>query len=371
MHSLEKRATFSLATLFSLRMLGLFMIMPVFTPFAETLPGATPFLIGLALGIYGLSQALFQLPFGALSDHFPRKNIIALGFLIFIIGSIIAALSTTLTGIIVGRALQGIGAVGSTIIALLSDLTRPEKRPTAMAIIGIIIGLAFFMALLLGPLLANFIGVYGIFWLSAGLGFLAIILNYFWVPSSPELLIPKPTTPFLKNFKLLLAQPKLLELDLGIFLLHAILTATFVVIPLFVHSPWIYVCALLPSVLFTFKFLHYIRSATVGLMLAELLLWQFHTNAYLLTAGLFIFFTAFNILEANLPSLVSRTAPIELKGTAIGIYSSCQFLGIFVGGILGGLIYGHFSAPSVLLMCAILGLAWIAKSHNLVKNVIS
>ena len=336
MDSLEKRATFSLATLFSLRMLGLFMVLPVFTPFAKTLPGATPFLIGFALGIYGLTQALFQLPFGALSDHFPRKNIIVLGFVIFIIGSITAAMSHNIVGIIIGRALQGMGAVGSTIIALLSDLTRTEKRPKAMAIIGMIIGSAFFMALLLGPFLDHFMGVPGIFWLSAGLGFLAILLNYVWVPTPIHNFILKPTAPFLKNIKLLLHQPKLLELDLGIFLLHALLTATFVIVPLYVHSLWIYAPALLLSVFFTFKFMTFIRTAIIGLVIAELILWQFHANQALLILGLFIFFTAFNILEANLPSLVSRTAPPELKGTAIGLYSSCQYLGIFAGGIVGG-----------------------------------
>jgi predicted MFS family arabinose efflux permease len=138
---------------------------------------------------------------------------------------------------------------------------------------------------------------------------------------------------------------------------------------LYVHSPWIYAPALLLSVFFTFKFMHYIRTAVFGLIIAELVLWAFHTNSYLLIFGLFLFFTAFNILEANLPSLVSRTAPPELKGTAIGLYSTCQYLGIFTGGILGGFVYGHFSASSVLLLCTFLGLLWIAKSRNLVKNV--
>jgi MFS family permease len=366
MHSLEKRATFSLATLFSLRMLGLFMILPAF---AQTLPGSSPFLIGLALGIYGLTQALFQLPFGMLSDYYSRKNVIFLGFSIFIVGSIIAALSHSLTGIIIGRALQGMGAVGSTIIALLSDLTRPEKRAKSMAIIGMIIGFAFFMALLLGPILNHFISIRGIFWLSAGLGCLAILLNYLWVPTPTHEINTKPPKHFIKNIKLLLTHPTLVELDIGIFLLHAILTATFVVVPLYVHSPWIYAPALLLSVFFTFKFMHYIRTAVFGLIIAELVLWAFHTNSYLLIFGLFLFFTAFNILEANLPSLVSRTAPPELKGTAIGLYSTCQYLGIFTGGILGGFVYGHFSASSVLLLCTFLGLLWIAKSRNLVKNV--
>lgn len=369
MQAIEKHATFSLAVLFSLRMLGLFMILPVFTPYAQTLPGTTPFLIGLALGIYGLTQALFQLPFGALSDYFPRKKIITIGFVIFILGSIIAAASQNIWGIITGRALQGMGAVGSTIIALLSDLTRPEKRPKAMAILGILIGFAFFVSLVLGPVLNHFIGVSGIFWLSAGLGFLAILLIYIWVPApAEEIIIPKPTQNVIQNIKLLLKHPQLLALDWGIFLLHTILTASFVVIPLYIKNPLIYIPSLLLSAVFTFKLLDNTRTAVIGLIFAELLLWLFHSNTVLLIAGLFIFFTSFNILEANLPSLVSRRAPIELKGTAIGLYSTCQFLGMFVGGLLGGFIYGHFSAPSVLLFCAFLGLIWIAKSRNLVKN---
>lgn len=338
MLSLEKRATFSLATLFSLRMLGLFMILPVFTPFAKNLPGTTPFLIGLALGIYGLTQAIFQLPFGALSDHFPRKNIIAIGFIIFIIGSITAALSHTIMGIIIGRALQGAGAVGSTIIALLSDLTRPEQRSKSMAITGMIIGFAFFMALLIGPFLNTIIGILGIFWLSAGLGCIALLLIYFWVPTPDHAVKIKPSEPFLKNLKKLLKHPELLSLDLGIFLLHAVLMATFAVIPLYVHASWNYAVPLILSVFFTFKFMKYIRTAIIGLIIAELILWQFHMNQALLLLGLFLFFTAFNILEANLPSLVSRIAPPNLKGTAIGVYSTCQYLGIFVGGLLGGFI---------------------------------
>ena len=338
MLSIEKRATFSLATLFGLRMLGLFIVLPVFTPFAQTLSDATPFLIGLSLGIYGLTQAAFQLPLGALSDHIPRKNVIALGFSIFILGSIVAAISDNIFMLMVGRALQGAGAVGSTIIALLSDFTRVEKRSKSMAIVGIIIGMTFFMSLLIGPFLDHFIGVHGIFWLSALLGLIAILLNYYWVPVPAHTHLHESTKNFTKHLKLLLREPALLKLDLGIFLLHAVLTATFVIMPLYVHQLWIYAPALFASVLLTFKFMKYIRTAIFILITAVLSLWQFHENIYLLTTGLFLFFTGFNILEANLPSLVSQTAPPRLKGTAIGVYSTCQYLGIFAGGIVGGLL---------------------------------
>ncbi|MDX2164372.1 MAG: MFS transporter [Gammaproteobacteria bacterium] len=335
---IEKRATLSLATLFSLRMLGLFIVLPVFTPYAKTLSDATPFLMGLALGIYGLTQAAFQLPLGALSDYYPRKNIIALGFFIFILGSVVAAISDNIFMLMVGRALQGSGAVGSTIMALLSDFTRAEKRSKSMAIVGMIIGMTFFMSLLIGPFLNHFIGVHGIFWLSALLGLIAILLNYYWVPIPKHTHLDESTKNFTKNLKSLLREPELLKLDLGIFLLHAVLTATFVIMPLYVHKPWVYAPALILSVLFTFKFMKCIRAAVAGLVLSLLCLWQFHENIYLLMTGLCLFFTGFNILEANLPSLVSQTAPSRLKGTAIGVYSTCQYLGIFAGGIVGGLL---------------------------------
>lgn len=338
MLSIEKRATVSLATLFSLRMLGLFIVLPVFTLFAQTLTHNTPFLIGLALGIYGLTQAACQLPLGALSDYFPRKNVIAFGFAIFILGSILAALSHNIMMLMLGRALQGAGAVGSTIIALLADLTRPEKRSKSMAIVGMIIGLTFFVSLLVGPFLNHLIGVPGIFWLSAILGFVAILLNYFWVPLPKQFHAHEPSAHFFKNLKRLLGQPALLKLDVGIFFLHALLTATFAVIPLYIHAPWLYAPALIISVVFTFKFMKFIRTAIIMLMLSILSLWQFHDSHLALIVGLSLFFTGFNILEANLPSLVSQTAPHHLKGTAIGVYSTCQYLGIFAGGIIGGLI---------------------------------
>ena len=371
MNTLEKHATLSLAGLFSLRMLGLFMILPVFTPYAKTLPGSTPFLIGFALGIYGLTQALFQLPFGALSDHYPRKKIIMLGFSIFTLGSIIAALSHTLWGVIIGRALQGMGAVGSVIIALLADLTRPEKRSKAMAIIGMIIGLSFFLALLLGPILEKHIQVSGIFWLTAGMGIIAILATRYLVPA--HIHVPKTlnqTHSFMHNTKILLSHKTLLKFDIGIFILHAILTATFVVMPLYIKNIDIYIPALIIAIILTFliiglaeknKKVHIVyRVAILGLVLSELLLWHYHASSpFLIITSLTLFFTSFNLLEANLPSLISRTAPPDIKGTAIGIYSTFQFLGIFIGGMFGGLIYGHISASAVLLACAILSLIWL------------
>ncbi len=367
----EKRATLSIAMLFSLRMLGLFMILPVFTLYAHHLNHATPFLIGAALGIYGLTQAMFQLPFGFLSDHYSRKKIIALGFGLFILGSFLAASSHSIYGVIAGRALQGAGAVGSTLIALLSDLTRPEKRSKSMAILGIIIGCSFFLSIILGPFLAAHIGVPGIFVLTGILGFLAIILLYTLVPPPPKNTHTKPGN-FKASFKLLSKNRQILSLNIGIFCLHAILTASFVVIPLWVSHWTGYATPMLIAIVLTFGFIGFAEKnkkvfylyfwAIVGLIIAELFLWQYHQKPWMLSLGLTIFFLSFNLLEANLPSLISRIAPPEIKGTTLGIYSTCQFLGIFCGGLLGGMLYQYFAPAIVLLSCGFIGIIWLTLS---------
>jgi len=367
----EKRATLSIAMLFSLRMLGLFMILPVFTLYADHLNHATPFLIGAALGIYGLTQALFQLPFGFLSDHYSRKKIIALGFGIFILGSFLAALSHSIYGVMAGRALQGAGAVGSTLIALLSDLTRPEKRSKSMAILGIMIGCSFFLSIILGPFLASHIGVSGIFILTGILGLFAILLLYTLVPNPPEGTHSKPSN-FKASFILLSKNMQILSLNLGIFCLHAILTASFVVIPLWVSHWTGYVTPMLISIILTFGFIGFAEKnkkvfylyfwAILGLIIAEVFLWQYHQKSWMLSIGLTLFFLSFNLLEANLPSLISRLAPPDIKGTTIGIYSTCQFLGIFCGGLLGGTLYQYFAPAAVLLSCAVLAVLWLSLS---------
>jgi MFS family permease len=377
METLEKRATISLALLFSLRMLGLFMILPVFSPYAHHLSGTTPFLIGVALGIYGLTQGLLQIPFGTLSDYFPRKWIIAFGFGIFLLGSIIAARATSIEGVILGRALQGAGAVGSAIIALLTDLTREENRSKALAVIGIIIGASFFFAMLIGPILNHFIGVSGIFWLTAALALLAIIMVFTVVPTPLHRVTQQSSLPLLQRFRPLLRNPQLISLDIGIFSLHAILMASFVIIPLFLHNllraqhgDWvIYAPTMLLAIVFTFILLawaektHHVKalyfSAIIGLLLSTIWLGFFHQHIWMLINGLIIFFTSFNVLEANLPSLVSRSAPPSLKGTAIGIYSTCQYSGVFMGGLLGGWLYGHTTPATILFACAIIAALWL------------
>lgn len=388
MNNIEQRATFTLASIFSFRMLGLFMILPIFSPYAHTLAGATPVLIGLAIGIYGLMQALFQLPLGALSDYFPRKNVIASGLVLFILGSIIAAYATTINGIIIGRALQGAGAIGSTIMALLADLTRDDQRSKAMAIIGMIIGLSFIVAMLLGPLLNSWIGIVGIFWLTAFLGLIGILFTYFVVPNpSSELKINKHQS-VLPLLKKLLKNSELLRLDIGIFCLHVILTASFVIMPLFIHQllkasekpDWyIYAPVLSIAVLLTLPILGWaekkqymkqlLLSAICFLIIGLLLLWQYTYHLWMFGIGLTLFFTGFNLLEASLPALVSRIAPPSQKGAAIGIYSTCQFFGIFCGGILGGWIYS-INPETVYPACAIIATLWLCYTFRM-KQVLT
>lgn len=382
----ECKAVFSLSTIMSLRMLGLFMVLPLFTLYASHLPGATPFLIGLALGVYGLTQAILQIPFGALSDHFGRKKMITLGLCIFTLGSLIAAMSHSIWSMLLGRALQGAGAVGSTIIALITDLTRPEQRTKAMAISGITIGISFSLAMIIGPIVATWIQVSGIFWLAVLFSVAAIILLFTVVPTPATITWHAETEPKLQQFPALLQQPELNRLNIGIFLLHLIFTASFVVIPINLQTvaglngnqQW---ALYLPTLILAFlisiacimvaekkqQIKHFFIGGILLLIAAEFLLWIFARQLLLSAISLLLFFSAFSLLEAFLPSLVSRTAPHHRKGTALGIYSCSQFLGIFVGGTLGGWLYGTFGPTQVYLFCAILATIWSAIAFNM-KN---
>lgn len=378
----ERRAAVSLASIMSLRMLGLFMILPVFSLYAHGLTHATPALIGLAMGIYGLTQGIFQIPFGVLSDHFGRRKIITIGLFIFTIGCVISALSESISGMIVGRALQGIGAVGSTIIAMLADLTREEQRSKAMAITGMTIGLSFSVAMILGPLFSEWINI---FWLAALFGIAAIILLYIWVPTPPPAITHPDVEPQVSQFSSLLKLPELMRLNIGIFTLHVVLTASFVVLPLslknlpgFSGQQWmIYIPTLLVAFLLTIPLIMvaekkrmlkpFFLGGVATLAFAELLLWLFSENLLLSAFSLLLFFTAFSLLEAFLPSLVSRTAPSSRKGTALGIYSCSQFLGIFCGGTLGGWLYGTFGLTYVYLFCMVMISVWFAIAFRMKK----
>ncbi len=379
----EKRATWSLASIYALRMLGLFLIMPVLSLFAEQLEGSTPSLIGMAIGVYGISQAILQIPFGLMSDRFGRKKIIIGGLILFLIGSIVAALSTTIYGVLLGRAIQGSGAIAAPIMALVADLTQEVHRTKAMALIGLSIGVSFGVAITAGPIIAGFIGVHGMFWLIAGLSFIAIFVVRFLVPDPQKSKKHRDAELVPNQFFNILKNTELLRLNYGIFVLHAILTASFVVVPLLMRDAglvpnehWkvylpvfvVSMAAIIPFVIVAEK-KRKMKVVFIGaiatLVLADLGLMQFSSTLIGIIGFLWLFFTGFNLLEATLPSLVSKTAPGDLRGTAMGVYSTSQFLGAGMGGGIGGWCYGQMGASGVFLFCAIVAFTWLLLSLSM------
>ncbi|MFI3196887.1 MAG: MFS transporter, partial [Methylococcaceae bacterium] len=355
----EKRATWSLASIYALRMLGLFLILPVLSLFAEQLDGSTPSLIGMAIGIYGISQAILQIPFGLMSDRFGRKKIIIIGLILFFIGSVVAALSTSIYGVLLGRAIQGSGAIAAPIMALVADLTQEVHRTKAMALIGLSIGVSFGVAITAGPVIAGFIGVHGIFWLIAGLSLVAIWVIRYQVPDPQQSKVHRDAELVPGQFLNILKNHDLLRLNYGIFILHAILTASFVVVPLLMSDT-----GLLPAEHWK-VYLPVFVGAIAALVLADLGLMQFHASLPAIIGFLWLFFTGFNLLEATLPSLISKTAPGDLRGTAMGVYSTCQFLGAGIGGGVGGWCYGAYGATGVFLFCAAAALSWLILSISM------
>jgi MFS family permease len=376
MTPLERRATLGLSLIFALRMLGLFMILPVFALYADGLDGITPQNLGLALGIYGLTQALLQLPFGLASDRLGRKPVIVAGLLIFAAGSLLAAQSQDIHWVIAGRALQGAGAIGAVINALLADLTREQVRTTAMAILGISIGGCFLLAMVLGPVLNAWISVPGIFWLTAAMGLVGIAVLLWWVPVAPPVTLSDEQHSW-RELARVLSSRELLRLDAGIFVLHAILTSLFVAVPLALRDAglggqqhWqVYLPVLLLSIGLLLpllqlserpgKFKPVFLLCVVLLAVSQLGLALGQDQRWLLAAGLLVFFTGFNLLEAMLPSLISRRAPAGHRGAAMGMYSSLQFLGTFCGGVLGGLVLGQLGIAAVFACSAGLALVWL------------
>ncbi len=374
----EKRAGSSLAMIYATRMLGLFMILPVFAVYAEDLPGATPLLAGIALGVYGLTQALLQIPFGMLSDRFGRKPVITVGLLIFAAGSLVAAASDSIYGIILGRAMQGSGAIAAALMALAADLSREEHRLKMMSFIGVSIGFAFAIAMVLGPVLNQLVGMSGLFIFTAVMALLAIVILYTRVPAPQHSMFHRDTQVMPTLFRTVLMDGQLLRLDFGIFILHLVLMASFMVIPLMlqeqagfdVSQHWkLYLPVFLLSVLLMVPFI--IRAekkrrmkqvfigAILTLAIAEIGLLIRTDSVFYTGLVLVVFFTAFNLLEASLPSLVAKISPADRKGTAMGVYSSSQFLGAFAGGLMGGYLYQSWGGDSVLVASAFLVVVWL------------
>ena len=388
----ELKAALSLASVFFLRMLPLFMVLPVLSLSENTYMYATPQLLGLALGIYGLTQASLQIPFGMLSDRWGRKPIIVLGLIIFGIGSLIAATTDSVHGLLIGRALQGAGAVAAALMALAADLTRKECRTKAMACIGISIGAAFSIAFILGPILYVYIGIKGLFYLSACLSILAIITLLTIVPT-PTKKVQNANPPNLRDIKSVLVNTSLVKLDISIFSSHLILMANFVAIPITLRdsmqlptiSHWqVYLTAIFASLFIMVPFIMFgerLKKENLFLILSILLIMLspiglalFGLSLNFIIIFLVLFFGAFNYLEALLPSKVSKTTQKNTKGTALGVYSTSQFIGIFIGGLAGGFFYQQFGLISVHLFCLFITFLWLllmlffSKNENLGKN---
>ena len=384
MNALERRSTFALSSIFALRMLGLFMIIPVFAVAGQSYQHATPTLIGLAVGVYGLSQAILQIPFSLWADRYHRKALIIFGLLLFAIGGAVAAMSESIYGVIVGRAIAGAGAVSAVVMALLSDVTREQERSKAMAMMGMSIGVSFMVAFSLGPWLTSKVGISGLFWVTSIMGILAIFMLF---------LVPKTTRhhhqrrqDYLTQLKQVLKMGDLNRLHVSVFALHLLLTAVFIYLPFqlieYADIPLskqglVYLPLLLISLFFAFpsiilaekyrKMRGIFLTAIVAVIAGLIVLSLGYQSKYILLLGLALFFIAFNVMEALLPSWLSKSAPIQSKATAMGVNASSQFFGAFCGGMLGGqllLVHNTTIGWGILAAIAIL---WLLISFGLTQ----
>ncbi|NPA72913.1 MAG: MFS transporter [Gammaproteobacteria bacterium] len=378
MSPIERKATFSIAGIFSTRMLGLFMIFPVFALFAEDeFANVTGMQIGIAMGIYGLTQAFLQIPYGMLSDKYGRKPLIISGMLVFMVGSIVCAMADSIEMMILGRAIQGMGAVAAVLMASVGDLVTEQFRLRAMSIVGMTIGLSFTLSLIAGPVLASWFGVRGIFWAIAGLAIVGMLLVKFAMPEIKAQYFQREAQTDTSQFGEILRNKQLLRLDIGVFVLHAILTAMFIVLPLSLRdnagleilSHWhVYLPVMILSFILMVPFIIQAESkgrmkqmfvgAVATLTLVQLAFIGVENTFWSLFVLLLIFFTAFNLLEASLPSLVVKLSPADKKGTASGVYSTSQFLGAALGGLMGGYFYQYYGFDGVFYFTAAMGVIW-------------
>lgn len=379
----EKRAALTLASIFGLRMLGLFLIMPVLAIYGQSYPDYTPFLVGIAIGAYGLTQAFLQIPMGWLSDRIGRRPVILGGLAVFALGSVVAAMADTMSGVIVGRILQGAGAIAGAVLALAADSAREEQRPKVMAVIGMGIGLSFVLALIIAPLLGGVIGMSGLFWMTAALAVGGILLMWRGMPVTYQQVPSRDVLPVPKELKRLLKHGQLMRLNFGVFVLHLVLTAWFVTLPLQLvdaglapqnHS-WLY----LPTLILSFAVMVPMmiilvrrKQQVLGMRLAMLMLIAalasvaIYADALVgLIIGVWIFFIGFNYLEASLPAMLTQHAPAGSKGSASGIYTTAQFAGAFMGGVIGGYSLQKFGATGVIIFCIALLVCWLLISMGL------
>ena len=378
MTAAERRVALALSGVFATRMLGLFMVAPVFAVFAESLAGSTLMLAGIAVGIYGLTQSVLQIPLGRLSDRIGRKPVILGGLLVFAMGSVIAAMADSITGVIIGRALQGAGAIAGAVMAMAADLTREDHRTKVMAVIGMSIGMAFIVAVIIGPILGGWFGLAGIFWTTVGLAVLGMLIVQFVVPTPVTTRFHRDTEVEYQWLRRVLSHAQLLRLDLGVLMLHFVMTATMFTLPLVLLNQhdfelkhhwgvWIPVLVLsaipvLPIIIVSEKkriLKQAVVGAVVALLIASLMVWQLSADWSVLVVALWLFFVGFNLLEASLPSLVAKFAPPAHRGTAMGAFSSAQFMGAFLGAMVAGYISQHYGVATVFLANGLLVLLWL------------
>ena len=372
MNSTERIFSLKISLIMSVRMLGLFMLFPVMSVYTSDYDNSTPFLVGMAIGIYGLTQAIFQIPFGYLSDRFGRKPILIIGLLIFFIGSVIAANTSNILLVVIGRAFQGGGAISAVLMAFLADSVNEENRAKANAFVGFQIGVAFMLSLLIGPIISAKVGLQGLFWSIAFLSILAMLIVLSLKHSTPVIYYKLS----LKAFKDIMTK-ELIAIDFSVFSLHLILAAGFIVMPILIienqivsmSDNWhLYLPAMLlsfigmlPLIVISEKFQktkHILMLSILLLIVSQLLFLNTNYNFSLFLATLTIFFIAFNSIEALLPSLLSRKASSEKRGLAMGVFSTSQFLGTFFGGAIGGLIYDIFDLNSVFLFTIFVAIIW-------------